>query len=425
MLTNFIKRFCSDDSGNFAFTFGLTLLPVFCIAGLALDYSEIQRERSRLQETADSAALYAAKAWEKAGVNKSDLSHHASSVVAANFDIAGTASVDFDKDTNRLSVGLTKKYKPAFLALLHPDEVPISVLAEVAFSEEHKVANCVMSLAGSGKSVLSLNGNSAIDASECLVHVNSKSSDAIDLDGSTASISSAGNCFVGNVASGLSQIQPPPDSNCQAMDDPFDDYEIPSEDNRTIFTNMVVESNSTATLDPGIYDGGLLIGTNADVTFNPGLYIIKNGKLSANGSADLSGEHVTFLFTGTDVAVEFSGTTAFNFTAMNEDVAKTNNASQLAGFLIYFDPSADHSLTSTLSGNANVYFEGILYFGDHDLVVSGNGSVNTDSPFSVVVANTIAFNGNAKLHFSADEDNTDLPVPPEIFEKVVIPYLVR
>jgi Flp pilus assembly protein TadG len=57
-----LRRFRSNERGNIALLFGLTLVPVVSAAGVAVDYSTASNMRTAIQSEADAAALDAAKA---------------------------------------------------------------------------------------------------------------------------------------------------------------------------------------------------------------------------------------------------------------------------------------------------------------------------------------------------------------------------
>ncbi len=416
MAPGLLRRFIRDRRGNFAFTFALSMLPIMFSVGMALDYSMIELERWRLQETADSSAFYAVKELEKAGKTESDLKKDAGDVVESNFTIEGFVEVELNTDTNLLKVRLSKEYQPGFLSLMHPGPVTIGVLAEVTYNEVYTGAKCFVSLSETGKGVFNLNGNAIIEAPTCGVQVNSNSPDAVDLNGSGTEIQSQSNCFVGGVQSGMSRIQPPPQDECPVLPDPFDEYDLP-EVGACNFYDTKINANATVTLYPGVYCGGINVGSGAVVTFDDGLFIIKDGELKTTGSASLIGDGVSFFFTGEDIAVNFSGGTTYHLVAMDDG--------PIAGFVFFFDPNGSTKLTSAISGNAGTYFEGISYFGRRDLTVNGEGTVNADSPFSVLFANTITLNGNADIHLKVDSKYKDLPIPEELFTKAISPRLVK
>jgi hypothetical protein len=420
-----IRRFLKDQSGNFAMTFGLTILPIMFVAGLALDYSAIQRERWRMQETADSAALYAAKELEKAGVEEADLVTTGREVIDANFMIDGDLGYDMDTQANAIRVTLAKVYDPTFLALMDPGPINLGVLAEVRYEQINKGAKCFMALSETGTGMLNLNGNALINAKNCDVHVNSDSVKAVDLNGNGTSIKAASNCFHGNVESGYERIQPPPVTGdaCPVLPDPFDSVVTPTV-GPCDYTDYKVHSNKTVTLSPGVYCGGLDVSSGAKVTFSPGLYIIKDGGFKTTGSVNMTGIGVTFYFVGDDVELDFSGGTTFHFVAMTKDQAN-NDQDQLAGFVVFFDVDADYSETNAFSGNSNTYFEGILYFGRREVKINGEGEVNSGSPLSVLVANNIVLDGNATINFNIDPANTDLTIPQQLYQKTITVYLTR
>jgi hypothetical protein len=110
---------------------------------------------------------------------------------------------------------------------------------------------------------------------------------------------------------------------------------------------------------------------------------------------------------------------------MNLTQATAAGVPSLAGFIVFFDPLSDLSQTSAFSGNSNTYFEGVLYFGRRDVTVNGEGEINTGSPFSGLVANTVTLNGNGLIYFKVTDGYTTLPVPDQLYTKIITPYLIR
>jgi Flp pilus assembly protein TadG len=67
-INSVIKRFAADRSGQFAILFSFLLIPILAGVGLAIDYTYISQAQRRLQDSADAAALFAAKEYRKTGV---------------------------------------------------------------------------------------------------------------------------------------------------------------------------------------------------------------------------------------------------------------------------------------------------------------------------------------------------------------------
>lgn len=57
-----------------------------------------------------------------------------------------------------------------------------------------------------------------------------------------------------------------------------------------------IPPKSNITLEPGKYGGGLSVGSNSTVFFQPGIYYIVGGNLSFGGNVAISGSNVTFVF---------------------------------------------------------------------------------------------------------------------------------
>ena len=130
-------------------------------------------------------------------------------------------------------------------------------------------------------------------------------------------------------------------------------------------------ADSATTLWPGVYCGGLELKNEA-FTLNPGLYIIKDGEFKSSGGAQISGTGVTFFLTGNDIGVTWSGGGEYQFSAMT--------TGELAGFVIYLDPDGVPKSKSHISGGGDTTYEGVLYFPNQKLEISGTGSVTTPSP---------------------------------------------
>jgi len=59
MLRVFVRRFASDRRGSTALIFGLSLIPISFLTGMAIDFASAAQKRTRLNAAADSAALAA------------------------------------------------------------------------------------------------------------------------------------------------------------------------------------------------------------------------------------------------------------------------------------------------------------------------------------------------------------------------------
>ena len=173
--------------------------------------------------------------------------------------------------------------------------------------------------------------------------------------------------------------------------------------------------SGTTTLNPGVYTGGISITGKANVTLNPGIYVLQGGGLNISGNASVSGSGVLFYNPGSDYNATNGGADAGD----PLDVLNQN-----------FVPDASANFGGiNLSGNANVQlapptsgaFAGILFYqrrannqavniaGDA-LGLSGtiyakwaaltlSGSMTTGTQF-VVNSVTLGGNGTFKINYA-------------------------
>jgi hypothetical protein len=64
-----------------------------------------------------------------------------------------------------------------------------------------------------------------------------------------------------------------------------------------------------------------------------------------------------------------------------------------------------------LSGQAELYFEGIVYLPKQEVTVSGGATVFAPSPYTSYIGDTLRFVGNGELIINNDTTLTGLPIP--------------
>jgi Flp pilus assembly protein TadG len=130
-LTEFLK----DKGGNFAMLFALTAVPLFGVAGLALDYSLLRMRMTAYQSAADNAALTAAISvrhndWGRA---KQDGEKVFVETLRDDFpDVnAGQIDLQYDRSNNKVTVN-AKGYIDAMMSsLVGIEKIPFDIQAAV------------------------------------------------------------------------------------------------------------------------------------------------------------------------------------------------------------------------------------------------------------------------------------------------------
>jgi Flp pilus assembly protein TadG len=122
-------KFLKDRSGATAVTFGLLLVPLLGMTGLAVDYSLASNERSKLQNAADSAALAGASIF--IGTNSAQAEARARAYLKANLgeQAANAVTINFKADKQLVTVSLNGQSGTTFMRVLNKNSVPIGVTA--------------------------------------------------------------------------------------------------------------------------------------------------------------------------------------------------------------------------------------------------------------------------------------------------------
>lgn len=120
------KQFLRDKRGATALTFGLLLVPLMGMTGLALDYTVASNERVNLQNAADTAALAGASVFT--GGNAQAAEDRARAFLRANLGAkASTVSVNFSAKDQKVTVNLGGQTNTLFMSLLNQNSVQIGV----------------------------------------------------------------------------------------------------------------------------------------------------------------------------------------------------------------------------------------------------------------------------------------------------------
>jgi Flp pilus assembly protein TadG len=398
-----LLRFGSESQGSLLPMFALTLVPIMAIIGASVDYGRANRLKASLQNVLDAALLAGARDgstnWANVALNyfNSNLSAQDASVATPTFNLDGV----------RAYVGSANASVPTtFLSILGITSINVGVNGVASVRNTSGAYYCVMALNPTAQAALQLTGNASItiNAPKCVIQVNSKDLDAVDMTGN-AYIRSVENCFVGSLHKvGNATITPAPDASCQPIPDPFAAYPRPAIGGCD-YNSFSVSGNKTMTIQPGVYCGGMNFSGHVNITFAPGLYVIKDGVITESGGS-FSGNGVSIFLTGQGAAIQLSGQADWHI------VAPTGGS--LPGFAIFLDPTGPTGLAadaSSLSGQAELYFEGIVYLPKQQVTVSGNASAFAPSPYTSYIGDTLRFVGNGELVINNDTSLTQLPIP--------------
>jgi hypothetical protein len=265
----------------------------------------------------------------------------------------------------------------------------------------------ILLLDASGKNALQDSGNGQVTVTGIYggaILVNSTNSQAATVSGNasvTASEVDVGGA-PGTQTSGLGVFSTPEiNTNEAPYADPLAALATPTP-SATPFPAAEISGNSTVTLVPGTYVGGIKVSGQASVTLAPGVYILEGGGFSVSGQATVTGQQV-MLFNAPvkqGDAVEVTGQAIVTLTA---PISGTYTGMAIFQDRVANAPTMQFSSQATVQITGTVYASGALVqasggavlslqgnganqIGAHlivsDLQVSGNGVVTVDASFN-------------------------------------------
>lgn len=169
-MTNYnkIKSFLKNSGGNFAITFGLTMLPIMLSVGVATDYTSAVGMRSKLQEAIDAAAL-AAGTDENISVNQRvKRAKDAFDALTVDLDLNKKPNFKIDEHIINASISIDKPNN--FSGIIGKPTIGITVGVEIQYAVE-KAAEVAMVLDYSGSMGWNKKWSTMRDAAKDLVDV--------------------------------------------------------------------------------------------------------------------------------------------------------------------------------------------------------------------------------------------------------------
>jgi Flp pilus assembly protein TadG len=428
-----LASFAGDRNGAMILTVALMMTSFAGIAALSVDLADWYSTRRAMQSAVDAAALGGALRMLD-GDTSANIK--AAATTDGNLNTVGmaangtTLNISVNMNAETVTATMTRTADLLLSGVLLGSAPTIAVTAVAGVTTPGGTPPqmpCLLVTAPTGTSV-TLEGSSSIQASGCPVHVNSTSASAISLSGNTT-IKSSSICGPGGHSVTGSSSLSPAETTCAAYTDRWANLTPPSNINSPCnYTNYQISNNNqgsyvnssgttvqvnpngggTITMSPGVYCGGMnLAGASgtANVVFQSGIYIVKNGQFETGNNTTATGTGVGFWLTGTGGANISNNNGSTNLTI----TAPTSGA--MAGISIYQDQTEPTgTITEGLAGNSTITFTGMLYFGNQNVTVSGS-SEDQSAAWTSMVAYTLLYNGYSTLYLNSNYSGSSVPVP--------------
>ena len=287
-------------------------------------------------------------------------------------------------------------YPRGFSAIWSSSTIPITRRA-VARGLWASFANGIILLDPTGKGELTDSGNGSVTVNNASIIVDSSDSAAVIVGGNgsikATQIQITGS--PGDIVTGNGKIIGGIESGSTPTVDPLRYLPAPDTSGLAVqsTSKLTVGGNTSRTLDPGIYVGGISVSGNGSVVLNPGTYYLQGGGFIFSGTGGVSG----------------SGVTLYNAPSTNSDVISLSGNGSLnlsppttgtyQGIAIFQDRTS--SAPITLSGNGSANLTGTVYAAHAQLNVSGNGSSNVLGSQYITYDMTLSGNGSVSINWTS------------------------
>lgn len=414
ILNGKLGRLFVKDKGAIAIITALVLTACIGFAALAIDVGVWHSQKRTLQMMADAGAAGGAFAIANVGQNYDTVAAYVTHDLTLNGCI--------DDETSQCSPtiiyppGSGTKYGDPYsveVILSQPAQLYLSglflgtapTIQARAVAGQNAGPKCIITLGTAGTS-LTVNGTATINASGCGLQVNSSANDAIVLNGG-GSIEASPVNVVGNV-SNPGNITGTVNTGASAVTDPYATFNPAPPTGACDRNNFT--SNSTQTIAPGIYCGGIK-ATGGTLTMSPGVYYMvnttggspKKGNFTVSGGTTIqttgapgSTTGVTIIMTQRTGAVgnlygtvDITGGTALNLFPPTTGATKD---------ILFYGDRNSSNLSHKFTGGNNQRLNGILYFPTSHLDYAGNQATTPDPCFQII-AQSITATGTTNLTF--------------------------
>jgi Putative Flp pilus-assembly TadE/G-like len=388
------KALAFDKRGGIAIWMALGMPVVFGFAGLGLDVSSWYMDRRIMQSAVDAAAVEAAHALNSGVTDESGLLQAAKSSFARDNYVPGSqpevsnlpaSEFNPEKVLAAVKVVLTRQGMLTFSSLFVSDS-GVTIRAQAVggiVRTENPV--CVLALGGA----LEFSGG-GIASFNCGIASNSASSDAILLSGGTTVIADPAQAYGNITINGSATLSKPAQAYAPRIPDPYGpqgrNLQVPPAG--ACVPAPSINAFGNFTVSPGTYCGDLQI-KKGTVTFEPGTYVIDNGDFNIQTDANVSGNDVTFILTGTTPGViDFSSQAEIDLTAPS--------SGPYAGVLLFEDPKApSHPGKHSANGGAGLKLNGAIYTPKREIDFSGG--FGTSGQCLQIVAHKVTVTGGGTI----------------------------
>lgn len=389
-----LRRFFGARSGQMVAIFALVAPFIVMLVTFGLDYARFENAERRIMRVTDAAALSAALMTGQSRVPVDVLTKRVETVVRSHY--ASDARLSFDVEVNgheppyTVGVVVSHHLEPMFKNVFFPSVVTVSHIASAEVAEMGPI--CVLALGDDSPFGVRLRHRTSVFAPNCGVQSNFDDPDISLEMGPNTQLAASFINLVGNVTT--HHATPAPRTEEARVADPLESKANWPVAGGCDFVDLRL-STGTHTMTPGTYCG-LRITGDASVTFQPGIYIIKNSQFLAGSKASLFGREVGFFLTGQRAKLRIKDAATLDFTPPASGPMTDIFIARASGDI----PRDKHQ---QLGGRGPSRFEGMVYLPHTRLHVNAVLESGFTPDTLLFVADGVDFYGNRnEFHLAAN-----------------------
>jgi Flp pilus assembly protein TadG len=380
-------RFAACDRGTFAVYFGLAVLPLGGMTAAAVDYNRASNIRTQLQSAVDSAALAAVRMTTEAQRQAT-----ASAVFSANTSIitqdgrVRITQTSTSPDASRHKVRATAYVDTVLARVIGSSASLIGVSATAVIpTEQTGGGGCFYALDRGTNGALRINGGSQIDAPTCVAHVHSSIVHSFIINTNSRFMVER-TCVRGTALLNSGYQTGLVEQGCTPDGDPMAGRVPVVNASGCTFNNLVFNPQpGPILLTPGSYCGNTIFnGGAAQVTFQPGLYIIKGPMIFNSGS----------IVRGTGVTFHFADQGTFMMNGQMQMYLDAPTSGTYSNLLMIQDPALPKR-NFIFNNELGQKLSGVIWLPTQDIQFNSRSN-GTDADSVTVIANTAILNAQAR-----------------------------
>ncbi len=393
--------------GTVAVMVAISLVPLIGVTAFAIDGGLLIAAKRRAQTVADAAAhASACQLYAKRTSDPSGLDSNGSARAAA---LSNASANDFNNDgsTNTVKVNIPPsnqsklfQFKPGysevvivynqpriFSAIFGSGNLSITAKAVARGIVSNTTSHSLILLDPGVSGAFTISNSTSLTTTGNIQVNSSNSSAAIDTNGAsltTPSLAIVGGFYVNNpgqINAGSVSTSAP------GMKDPLSAIMAPDPSSMTSQPQSSITNTKGLTLQPGVFNNGLHLSSGSSVVLSPGIYYMKGGGFTVDGSSSVSGSGVT-IYVDNSAGSTNSGFSVTNNSTVQLTPPPTGN---YAGLVYFQDPNSSMSISNIGGTGSNV--KGTIYAAGGSYNVN-SGSSSTTFGSQLIVKNMDLSNGS-------------------------------